>query len=114
MQQRLKNTKAPFKAIPRSHIQNFQGYIPVLLPPGRKFPIPLNLHSHRERGEATVLGIHIHGNSTQSIELLQMALRTRGTTDIIQPPKDLEHSGKRNGAHFDTEALVRTPAEVSV
>lgn len=54
-----------------------------LLRPGREISIPLNFHGHGERREAAVLGIHIHGDSTKSIELLQVTLRTRGTTDIV-------------------------------
>ena len=61
-----------------------------------------------------MLSIHVHGDPSQSIEPLQVTLRTRRTADIIQPPKDFEHSGKCNGTHFDAQALMRTKAEVSV
>lgn len=61
-----------------------------------------------------MLGIHIHGDSSQSIKPLQMALWPGGTTDIIQSPKDFEHSGKRERAHFHAQAFMGTEAKVSV
>lgn len=61
-----------------------------------------------------MLGIHIHGDSSQSIKPLQVALGSRGAANIIQSPKNLEHSGKCKRAHFNTQAFMRTEAEVSV
>lgn len=85
-----------------------------LLLPGRQVSVPLNFHCHGERREATVLGIHIHGDSSQSVKPLQMALETRGATDIIQSSKNLEHSGKCKRAHFNTQAFMGTEAKVGV
>lgn len=61
-----------------------------------------------------MLGIHIHGDSSQPIEPLQIALGPGGTSDIIQSPKNLEHSGKCKRAHLNAKAFMRTEAKVSV
>lgn len=61
-----------------------------------------------------MLGIHIHGDSSQSIKPLQMALWPRGATDIIQSPKNFKHSGKCERAHFNAQAFMGTEAKVSV
>jgi hypothetical protein len=61
-----------------------------------------------------VLSVHIHGNSSQSIKPLQMALRSGGAANIVQSSKDLEHGGKCNRTHFDTKALMSAKAKVSV
>ena len=61
-----------------------------------------------------MLGIHIHGDPSQSIKPLQMALWSGGTTNIIQSPKNFEHSGKRERAHFHAQAFMGTEAKVSV
>lgn len=61
-----------------------------------------------------MLGIHIHSQTSQGGQLLQLALWSRSTTKILQLPNNPQHSGQCHLAHGEAETLVRTKAEVGV
>lgn len=61
-----------------------------------------------------MLRIHVHGDATDSLDLLELTLRTRGTTEVVQFPNHSEHGRQSNFAHIEAETLVATEAKVNV
>lgn len=61
-----------------------------------------------------MLRIHVHGDATDSLNLLELTLRTRGTTEVLQFPNHSEHGRQGNFAHIKAETLVATEAKVNV
>lgn len=103
----------------RQQIQSYQCNQYSLLPASlhrqiRQIPIPPNLHSSRESKEATMVGSHILCNTTRPIELLQLTLRTRAATKIVEPSDHLEHGRECDLADAHAQALMGSIAKVDV
>lgn len=61
-----------------------------------------------------MLSIHIHSQTSQGREFLQLALWSRGTTKILQLSNYPQHSGQCHLAHAEAETLMGAKAKVGV
>lgn len=61
-----------------------------------------------------MLSIHIHSQTSQGGQLLQLTLWSRRTTKILQLSDNPQHSRQCDLTHAEAEALVRTKAKVGV
>lgn len=74
----------------------------------------MNLKGHREREVAAVILTHVRSVTLLSLHLLQLALRTRRTTQVRQATDNAQHSRQRDDGSVLTQGGVRADAEGDV
>lgn len=70
--------------------------------------------THREREVAGIVLLHIDIEATCARHLLQLTLRTRGATEVIQTADDTEHGRQCDFAGFLAQAGMRTETVLDV
>lgn len=61
-----------------------------------------------------MIGVHVHGQPSQSRQLLQLTLQSRSTAEVLQLTYDAEHRGQCHLTDPKTETLVGAEAKVCV